>query len=138
MGLKITRTAKVARAERVSLRFLSMSGQDASSLVSARHLYTAATSHLPQRTVPTVLEQVRPDRDGCLDAQAVAKLFNQLWKRMGGHRDVDVILDMSDVHTVASRFARELAFLRRHLSRQNRRVLLSGVRCECSYLLDIS
>ena len=138
MGLKITRSANRTSPRRTSLASLNTLGRDLSSLLSARHIYTAATSHHRERTVASILHEVHPDRDGHLDPKSTGALFKRVWGLVAGKRGVDVVLDMSNVRSVASRFLRELAFLRKHMGRQNRRVLLCDVRPECSYLLDIN
>ena len=138
MGLKITRTANRTSPRRTSLALLNTLGRDLSSLLSARHVYTAVTSRHGGPTVASILHEVHPDRDGHLDPESTGALFKLVWRLVAGKRGVDVVLDMSKVGSVASRFLRELVFLRRHMGRHNGRVLLCDVRPECSYLLDVN
>lgn len=105
-----------------------------STLMSAHELYAAITGHLPRPAVPTILEQVRPDGAGHVDAAATGKLFHRLWQLSGRFKGLDLELDMSLVCSVAPRFVRELSFLRNHV---RQRVVLSNVRLECAWLLDL-
>lgn len=107
---------------------------ESSTLMSAHELYAAITGHIPPPAAPTILEQVRPDGAGHVDAEATGKLFNRLWQLAGRFRGLDLELDMSLVCSVAPRFIRELAFLRNH---SRRRIVLSNVRPECAGRLDL-
>ena len=138
MGLKITRTANPARLEKWSLPSLGMAVEDLSSLMSARHAYRLKSNDDSRGRRPSVLEKLVPDGEGHMDAQSIGELFKRLWAVVRRNRDADVVLDMSEITSVASRFTRELVFLRSHLIRQNRRVLLSHVRPECSHLWDVA
>jgi anti-anti-sigma regulatory factor len=80
---------------------------------------------------------VRPDGQGHIGAEAAKELFSRLWKLLNKARACDAVLDLTSVRSVDSRFVRELAFLRKYLHHQHRRVVLSNVSDECSYLLDI-
>ena len=106
---------------------------ESSTLMSAHELYVRATGHLPCHAVPTILEQVRSDDAGHVDADTAGKLFSRLWGLTGRFKGLDLELDMSRVSSVAPRFMRELAFLRRHL---RQRVLLSNVGPQCASLLE--
>ncbi len=136
MGLKVTRTANPARPERRSLRSLGKSGRDMSSLISARNLYRAVAIDTAENKDFTIVE-VKPDDEGHLDSEMTVSLFNRVWEMVRGNRDLDVLLDMSHIHSVDNRFVRELVFLRRHLRRQGRQLQLSNVRSECSNLSDV-
>lgn len=107
---------------------------ESSTLMSAHELYVHATGHLPHPVVPSILERVPSDDEGHVDADTAGKLFSRLWGLSSRFKGLDLELDMSRVTSVAPRFMRELAFLRRHL---RQRVLLTNVRPECDSLLDV-
>ncbi len=66
-----------------------------------------------------------------LNDEAVKRLFDHIWKKVKANRPLDVVLDVSQIQSVAPRFERELGYLRRQLSKQGRSARLSNNSLKC-------
>ena len=112
---------------------------DSSTLMSARYAHRLAIDEVSGQKI-TVEVRDFADQDQKLDDEAVKRLFNHIWKQVTANRQLNVVLDVSQIQSVAPRFERELGYLRRQLRQQGRSARLSNVsaNCEQSRSLEIA
>jgi hypothetical protein len=121
MALKINRTANLNG---------TAGGCPSSTLISARYEYRRVFGEVFQQQI-TVEVRDFADQHYELDDEAVKRLFDHIWKKVKANRPLDVVLDVSQIQSVAPRFERELGYLRRQLRQQGRSARLSNITANC-------
>ena len=71
------------------------------------------------------------DQNQKLDEEAVKRLFDHLWQQVKANRQLNVVLDLSQIQSVTQRFERELGYLRRQLRPQGRSASLVNASADC-------
>ncbi len=127
------------RINRIAILNGRAGGCPSSTLISARYEYRRVCGEVFQQQT-TVEVRDFADQHYELDDEAVKILFDHIWKKVKANRPLDVVLDVSQIQSVAPRFERELGYLRRQLSKQGRSARLSNVsaNCEQSRSLEIA
>ena len=119
MGLKIQRKANP-----------SANAPESRALMSARYAYRL---EVVEDSSPHLTVEVHDfaNRNHELDNEAVKNLFTHLWKQVTAHRQLNIVINLSQIEDAAPRFRRELGYLRRQLRRQGRTVRLSNISLKC-------
>ena len=98
--------------------------------MSARYAHRLAIDEVSDQEI-TVEVRDFADQNQKLDDEAVKRLFDHLWKQVTANRQLNVVLDLSQMQSITGRFERELGYLRRQLRPQGRSARLSNTVAIC-------
>ena len=119
MGLNIHRTVK-------SPAYSS----DSSTLMSARYEYRLAINKVSSKEMNVEVRDFA-NQNHELDDEGAKRLFDHIWKQVTANRQLNVVINLSEIQSVTPRFERELGYLRRQLRPQGRSARLSNISANC-------
>jgi len=98
--------------------------------IAIRYEYRLAIDDVSSQEM-TVEVRDYADKKHELDDEAVKRLFDHIWNQVKADRQLNVVINLSQIQSAAPRFERELEYLHRQLRPQGRSARLSNISLKC-------